>query len=73
MNDRVKSYVRDFDTFYIIMKTKYLLMMLAATSILISCNMQEQRKPEEWAIVLHEVQVALRQCLQRMRHLTAFF
>jgi len=27
--------------------------MLAAASILISCNMQEQRKPEEWAIVLH--------------------
>ncbi|HKM12375.1 MAG TPA: isoaspartyl peptidase/L-asparaginase [Bacteroidales bacterium] len=35
------------------MKTKYLLIMLAAASIPVSCNMQEQRKPEEWAIVLH--------------------
>ena len=35
------------------MKTKYILMLLVAASLLVSCNTQEQKEPEEWAIVLH--------------------
>ena len=35
------------------MKTKFLLVLIAAASILISCKQQVQQEREEWAIVLH--------------------
>ena len=35
------------------MKTKFLLVLIAAASMLISCKQQVQQEREEWAIVLH--------------------
>jgi beta-aspartyl-peptidase (threonine type) len=53
MSSKVKSSANDFDTRSIIMKTKFFLMLLVAASIQVSCNLQVQTEPEEWAIVLH--------------------
>jgi len=53
LRNREKSSVRDFNINYIIMKTKFLLVLIAAASMLISCKQQVQPEREEWAIVLH--------------------